>query len=88
MDVNPYYKKTAITVYKSIFLLLNSMALALLWKYVNQISKSQLYDTLYLHQAVLESTYHNYTLIKTRDRTITAWFPISDVSKDTTFLVV
>ena len=36
------------------FILLNIMVLSQLWKGVNQISESQLYDTIYLHTAVFE----------------------------------
>ena len=59
-----------------------------LWKDVNQIIKTQLYYAISLQTTVLEFIAYDRTLVKTRDKTITEWFPISDLSTDITFLVV
>ena len=47
-----------------------------------------MYYDLYLQPDVLELTAHDVTIINKRDITVTAWLPISDVSKYTTLLLV
>ena len=81
-------REIVLTVSNSMFILLNSIVLSQLWKDINQITKSQMYYDLYLQPDVLELTAHDVTIINKRDITVTAWLPISDVSKYTTLLLV
>ena len=70
------------------FLLLETIVLELLRKYVNQISESQLYYYIYLHQDILNLVFHDNTLIKIMDRAVIAWFPVLSVSKEISLFLV
>ena len=81
-------REISINVSNSMFLLLETIVLELLRKYVNQISESQLYYYIYLHPDILYLVFHDNTLIKIMDRAVIAWFPVLSVSKEISLFLV